>query len=172
VPRPSGPFAIVALAVLAVASVGCSDDDGSAADATPVAALAPPAPGRFLTRAELANQLGNLFHRRLYQLAVMTQPGDDASDLGQALPRGTLRTASCEPAGDRPSGGRSWAWSCAVRWETVDGRRETTAYRVRLTSRGCFFAGASPPLEQRYDATIRSYSEHPLNQLQSLRRGC
>jgi hypothetical protein len=172
VPRPFGPFAIVALAVLAVASAGCSGDEESTADAARVAALAPPAPGRFLTRAELSKALGNLFHRRLYRLAVMTQPGDDASDLGQSLPTGTLRTASCEPAGDRPTGGGSWAWSCTVRWETVDGRRDTTAYRVRLTSRGCFFASASPPLEQRYDSTIRSYSEHPLDELQSLRRGC
>jgi hypothetical protein len=59
-----------------------------------------------------------------------------------------------------------------VRFETVDGRRDTTRYRVRQNARGCLFASASPALAQRYDATIRSYSEHPLNQLQSLRRGC
>ena len=166
-----GQLAAAALAVLAVAAGGCTDDGDSTA-ATPTASPAAPAPGRFLTRVELANQLGNLFHRGLYRLAVMSQPGDDASDLGQSLPTGTLRAVGCRPAAARPAGGGSWAWSCIVRWETVDGRRDTTPYRVRMNRRGCFFASASPALAQRYDATIRSYSEHPLNQLQSLRRGC
>jgi hypothetical protein len=165
-----GQLAAAALAVLAVAAGGCSDDGDSTA-ATPTASRAAPAPGRFLTRVELANQLGNLFHRRLYRVAVMSQPGDDAPDLGQSLPTGTVRAVGCRPAAARPSGG-SWDWSCSVRFETVDGRRDTTRYRVRQNSRGCLFASASPALAQRYDATIRSFSEHPLNQLQSLRRGC
>jgi hypothetical protein len=102
----------------------------------------------------------------------MSQPGDDAADLGQSLQTGTLRDVACRPGGERPSGDESWGWSCTVRWETVDGRRDTTPYRVTMNSRGCFFASATPALSQRYDATIRSYSEHPLNRLQSLRRGC
>jgi hypothetical protein len=160
-----------ALAVLAVAATGCSDDGDSTA-ATPGASSAAPAPGRYLSRVELANQVGNLFHRRLYRVAVMAQPGDDAADLGQSLPTGTLRTVGCRPAGARPAGDEGWAWSCTVRWETAAGRRDSTAYRVNMNGRGCFYASASPSLGQRYDATIRAYSEHPLNQLQSLRRGC
>jgi hypothetical protein len=130
------------------------------------AVLAPPAPGRYLTRAELATQLGNVFHKQLYRVAVMSQPGDDAADLGQSLPTGRLRALTCTEAGERRR------WSCDVSWETVDAARKTTAYRVRMNARGCFHASATPALAQRYDSTIRSYSEHPLNELESLRRGC
>ena len=160
-PKLLGPLA---LALLVLATGGCFGGEDSTAGGPSTAAQAPPAPGRYLTRAELANQLGNVFHRGLYQVAVMSQPGDDASDLGQSLPTGTLRDISCEGAQRR--------WSCRVSWETVDARRETTVYRVAMNPRGCFFAAATPALPQRFDATIRSYSEHPLNELQSLRRGC
>ena len=131
----------------------------------------PPAPGHFLSRAELDTQLGNGFRQGLYRLAVMSQPGDDAADLGQQLPTGTVRDVSCSTGQPRPSAG-SWKWGCAVGWETVNGRRESTRYAVTMTGRGCFFASARPRLPSHYDSTIRTYSEHPLNSLQSLRRGC
>jgi hypothetical protein len=133
---------------------------------------APPATGRFLSRAELDTQLGNGFRQGLYRLAVMSQPGDDASDLGQQLPTGTMREVSCDADGPRPASGASWKWTCGVRWENVDGKRESTRYAVDMNARGCFFASAQPQLPSHYDSTIRSYSEHPLNSLQSLRRGC
>ena len=160
-PRSVGPLALV---LIVLAAGGCSGGEDSTAAGPSTAVQAPPAPGRYLTRAELATQLGNVFHRGLYQVAVMSQPGDDASDLGQSLPTGTLRDVSCDGAQRR--------WSCRVSWESVDARRQTTVYDVQMSPRGCFAAAATPALAQRYDATIRSYSEHPLNELQSLRRGC
>jgi hypothetical protein len=163
VPRVVGPLALV---LLVLAAGGCSGGEDSSVAAHRAVGSAPPAPGRYLTRAELDTQLGNVFHRALYQVAVMSQPGDDAADLGQSLPTGQLRAVACAQGGERAR------WSCRVSWETVDAARETTAYRVNMNARGCFYASATPALPQRYDATIRSYSEHPLNQLQSLRRGC
>jgi predicted membrane-bound mannosyltransferase len=162
-----GAVLAAALAVLSVSSAGCSSDGDSTA-ATPSASAAAAAPGRPLTRVELANQLGNLFDRALYRVAVMSQPGDDAADLGQSLPTGTVRDVECRQA----AAGEGREWSCSVGWESVDGRRDSTPYRVTMSSRGCFLANASPPLAQRFDATIGSYSEHPLNRLESLRRGC
>jgi hypothetical protein len=162
-----GAVLAAALAALAVGAAGCTGDEDSTA-ATPSTPPAAPAPGRLLTRAELANQLGNLFDRGLYRVAVMSQPGDDAPDLGQSLPTGTVRDVACRQA----AAGNGRRWSCVVRWESVDGRRYSTSYRITMSARGCFLASASPPLAQRYDATIGSYSEHPLNQLESLRRGC
>jgi hypothetical protein len=154
-----------AAATLALAA-GCGGGDDPPAFATPRA------PGRFLTRAELAAQLGDGFRRRLYHLAVMSQPDDDAADLGQPLPTGTLRSVSCRPARARPTAPGGWPWSCGVHWKSTDGRRELTRYSASLDARGCFFASARPQLPQRFDATIGTYSEHPLNALQSLRRGC
>ena len=162
-----GTVLAAALGVLAAGAAGCTGDGDSTA-ATPSASSAAPAPGRPLSRTELANQVGNLFDRGLYHVAVMSQPGDDAPDLGQALPTGTVRDVSCR----QTATGNGKSWSCVVRWESVDARRDSTSYRVSMNARGCFLASASPPLAQRYDATIGSYSEHPLNRLQSLRRGC
>jgi hypothetical protein len=127
----------------------------------------PAPPARFLSGAELDTQLGNGFRQALYRLAVMSQPGDDAADLGQQLPTGTVRLVSC-----RRNGPDSRKWTCAVRWGTVNGKRESTLYAVDMNARGCFFASATPQLPSHYDSTIRTYSEHPLNSLQSLRRGC
>jgi hypothetical protein len=59
-----------------------------------------------------------------------------------------------------------------VGWKTAAGRSRRTAYNVGLTPGGCFVAGAAPALPSRYDATIRSYTEDPLNALVSTRRGC
>lgn len=170
--RISAGTVIAALAAAAI--TGCGNGDGAKklTGARRAADVAPPAPGRFLSRSELATQLGNGFRRQLYRLAVMSQPGDDAADLDQALPTGMLRDVACSADSAQPAGAGGWPWSCAVRWETVDGHRRTTRYSVSLTARGCFFAAAHPRLPEQYDATIRTYSEHPLNAVQSLRRGC
>jgi hypothetical protein len=170
--RISAGSVIAAVGVAAITGCGGGDSAEKLAGVRAAANAAPRAPGRFLTRAELATQLGNGFRRQLYRLAVMSQPGDDAADLDQALPTGTLRDVVCGADGAQPAGAGGWPWSCAVRWETVDGRRRTTRYSVSLTARGCFFAAAHPRLPEQYDATIRTYSEHPLNAVQSLRRGC
>jgi hypothetical protein len=144
-------WALPVPAVLALAACG----GGTAArDA------AHPPPVQRLTNAELAVQLGNGFRHALYRLAVMSQPGDDATDLGQALPTGTVRDVRCASR------------SCTVRWKTVQGHRAVTRYRIEADRRGCFYATAQPALPERYDATIATYSEHPLNTLQSARRGC
>ena len=63
-------------------------------------------------------------------------------------------------------------WSCAVRWKSLDRRREQTKYVVRLTPGLCFAAGASPARAKRFDATINTYSEDPLNAFGSVRPGC
>jgi hypothetical protein len=164
---------------MAVAAMGgCGHRGGTAepvaaGDAAPPVEAAPPAPGRFLSPAELDTQLGNGFRQGLYRLAVMSQPGDDAADMGQQLPTGSVRAVSCDPAGPRPSGAAAkWKWSCGVRWATVDGAGKSTRYAVDMTTRGCFYAAATPHLPEHYDSTIRTYSEHPLNSLQSLRSGC
>jgi hypothetical protein len=148
---------------MAVAALGGCGRHGAVTDGVGPA----PAGGGFLSTAELDTQLGNGFRQGLYRLAVMSQPGDDAADLGQQLPTGTVRDVSCRRSG---SGSRKWA--CAVRWETVAGKRESTRYAVDMNAHGCFYASATPALPSHYDSTIRSYSEHPLNSLQSLRRGC
>jgi hypothetical protein len=156
--------ALLAPAVLVLASCG----GGTAASGgTRQTDQATRAAARSLSPTGLATQLGNGFRRGLYQLAVMSQPGEEASDLGQQLPTGTLRDVRC-----RPTAADASAWACAVRWETVEGKRTATRYRIDVTSGGCFYASAHPALPQHYDATIRTYSEHPLNALQSLRKGC
>jgi hypothetical protein len=155
-------WALPTTAVLALAACG-----GGTAARGPARDTASHGIARSLTGGELASQLANGFRGGLYRLAVMSQPGDDAADLGQQLPTGTLRAVSCRPAAASRS-----TWSCAVRWETVDGRPSATRYRVSVNRSGCFYGAAHPPLPEHYDATIRTYSEHPLNALQSLRRGC
>jgi hypothetical protein len=153
--------------VIAAAALGGCGRHGAGTQPVAAGDAAPPATGRFLSVAELDTQLGNGFRQGLYRLAVMSQPGDDASDLGQQLPTGTVRDVGCRRSG---TGNRNW--TCAVRWETVDGKRESTRYAVDMNAHGCFFASAQPKLPPHYDSTIRTYSEHPLNSLQSLRRGC
>jgi len=148
---------------MAVAALGGCGHRGDVTDGAGPAA----APGHFLSTGELDTQLGNGFRQGLYRLAVMSQPGDDAADLGQQLPTGTVRGVDC-----RRTGSDSRKWTCAVSWETVDGKRESTRYTVDMNAAGCFYASATPHLASHYDSTIRTYSEHPLNSLQSLRRGC
>src|SRR4051812_4732438 len=102
------------LLVATCALGACGEDDpvgGSAAPtgATAVAVAARPA---YLERHDLALAVGNGVRARLDQLAVMQQPPDAASDLGQSLPAGLLRDVSCAPDGARPSGGQTWTWRC------------------------------------------------------------
>jgi hypothetical protein len=59
-----------------------------------------------------------------------------------------------------------------VRWETVAGTPRATTYAVRNLAGGCFAAGAVPRLRDVHDPTIASYTEHPLNAVTSLRKGC
>ena len=155
--------ALVAVAVVAFALGGCGG--GEPAGGAPAADVRPPARGQYLSRAELVRELSNDFRQGLYRLAVMSQPGDDAADLGQPLPTGKLDRVRCTPSAER-------RLRCAARWQTVGGRPRTTRYAVRLRPDGCFEGFAQPALHARYDSTINTYSEHPLNVLLSPRRGC
>jgi hypothetical protein len=123
-------------------------------------------------RGHLERQLGNAFRKGLYRLAVMSQRSADAMDLGQRLPTGLLRSVRCDSAGPQPSGGGTWAWTCKVAWRSVEGRSERTTYAVRLRPGACFAAGATPHRGVRYDSTIRTYSQDPLDALGSVRPGC
>lgn len=117
--------------------------------------------------------LGNSFSAGLYRLAVMSQPTDGATDLGQSLPTGVLDGVACEPpaAGDARADGIEVA-RCSVRWRTQGGSPRSTAYRVRLYPDGCFDASARPSLPPHVDPTIEGYSEHPLNVLVGAEKGC
>jgi hypothetical protein len=147
-------------------SAGCGGQGHTASKDTPRAV------GGYLAGSDLERQLGNAFRKGLYRLAVMSQRTEDAMDLGQALPTGLVRDVRCEAAAPRPSGGGPWAWSCGVSWHSVEGRAERTRYTVRLAPGECFGAGATPHRAPRYDATIRTYSEDPLNAFGSARPGC
>jgi hypothetical protein len=158
--------AAVALAAALVAA-GCgggggSSEQGASAGAAP----------HFLSAAELQRGLGNGFRRALDQVAVMSQRGDDAVDLGQSLPTGLLDRVRCRPAAPRPTGAGAWRWGCDVRWQSAEGRPRRTRYDVRLRPNGCFRAGAKPRYHDRYDPTIRTFAEDPLNAIVSVRRGC
>jgi hypothetical protein len=102
----------------------------------------------------------------------MSQKSEDAMDLGQRLPTGLLSEVRCSSSAAQPSGSAAWPWSCDVRWKTVEGHAQRTRYAVRLTRGECFAAGAAPRRQPRYDATIRTYAEDPLNALVGGRRGC
>jgi hypothetical protein len=147
----------------------CGGDD--AAPTTPAKAPAPRT-ARYLDDHALALAVGNGFRARLDQLAVMQQPPEVATDLGQDLPAGLVRDVSCAPDGARPADAKPWVWRCRVRWETVAGTAKTTNYAVRSLPTGCFAAGAQPRLPDVKDPTIASYSEHPLNAVASQRKGC
>lgn len=152
--------------LIAAALAGCAGASRDHAGAP----VRPAARAGFLTGAALRTELGNRFRAGLYRLAVMSQPGDEGADLGQPLPSGSLRSTRCVAEGPRRA--RSWPWSCRVVWQATSGARHVVAYRVTLRPGDCFFATARPALPQHYDSTIRSYAEHPLNQLVPLRAGC
>jgi len=160
-------LAAIAILLAAPLLTGCGGGD----HASSTEKVAKPT-GGYLTTPDLERQLGNAFRKGLYRLSVMTQRSEDAKDLGQPLPTGLLDRVSCASDGARPSGGGAWTWSCGVRWKSVEGHRESTRYAVRLTPGLCFAAGATPERAKRYDATIRTYSEDPLNVLGSVRPGC
>lgn len=159
---------VLASPVLALAACGGADDARRPATARTAA----PRAARYLDRHALALALGNGFRAQLDQLAVMQQPREGATDLGQDLPAGLVRDVSCTPDGTRPAGAAPWSWRCRVRWETVAGALKTTNYVVQSLPTGCFAAGARPRLADVKDPTIASYSEHPLNTVTSQRRGC
>jgi hypothetical protein len=165
--------ALAALALPAVAACGVAGDAAAprdavtAASATPVSAPAAPA----LDRHALALQLGNGFRVALDRLAVLQQPRDGATDLGQALPAGLLRDVRCVATRPRAAA-HAPAYGCRVRWESLRGTPQTTEYAVRLMGDGCFAAAATPRLDPQYDPTIATYSEHPLNAITSVRKGC
>jgi hypothetical protein len=169
---------IVALGLLipalALGSGGCGSDQGEspsgAADNGDAQAGA--AAAHYISGLDLRRQLSNAFDGGLYRLAVMSQPRDSATDLGQSLPTGLVRTVSCGRA-SAPEGSEQIEVShCAVSWQTVSGKPRTTRYLVRLFPTGCFAAGATPRLPQHRDNTIQTYSEHPLNALVSVERQC
>jgi hypothetical protein len=162
VPASLGRLTLIALLLVA----GCGGEDRASSEK-----VAPPK-GGYIAAADLERQLGNAFRQGLYRLAVMSQRSDDAKDLGQPLPTGLVDRVSCAARTPKPGGGRVWMWSCAVRWKSVEGHRERTRYSVRLRPGECFAAGAMPARAKRYDATIRTYSEDPLNALGSVRPGC
>ena len=105
-------------------------------------------------------------------LTLLTQRSEDAKDLGQPLPTGVVEAVRCAAASAQPTSGGVRAWSCRVAWRGVGGTRVTTTYDVSLRRGGCFSAGAAPRRPVRYDATIATYAEDPLNALVSVRRGC
>jgi len=102
----------------------------------------------------------------------MSQPRDSATDLGQSLPTGLVRSISCGHAGAPQGSDRIEVARCLVAWQTVTGAPRKTHYVVRLFPSGCFAAGATPPMPQRRDQTIQTFSEHPLNALVSVARQC
>ena len=115
-----------------------------------------------LAGAELERQLGNAFDAALYRLAVMSQPGEDATDLGQDLPTGIVTAVRCAPNDS----------ACEVSWRTVSDERRTTRYSVRLLPGACFAAAARPALADHPDPTTGGYSENPLNALVSTEERC
>lgn len=127
---------------------------------------------RYVAGPELRRQLANAFDAGLYRLAVMSQPPDSATDLGQELPTGLLHGVACHRTGPPRGAERVEVTRCEVAWETVAGQPRTTRYLVRLLPTGCFAAGATPRFQQHRDPTIESFSEHPLNALVSVARHC
>jgi hypothetical protein len=155
--------------VVVLLAAGCG---GGAKETSAPTTAHPAARGDYLSAGELEVQVGNSFRRGLYRLAVMSQAEDDAKDLGQPLPTGTVDRVHCAPAASRPDGAAPWQWRCRVRWRSAAGHRQLTRYTLRVTPPGCFSAGAVPRRGARYDSTIRSYAEDPLDALVSARRGC
>lgn len=159
--------------MLALGSGGCGSVEGaSSTGATDDGAQAGAVAARYASGLDLRRQLANAFDAGLYRLAVMSQPRDSATDLGQSLPTGLVRTVSCGRAGTPEGPQRTEVAHCSVAWQTVSGAPRRTRYLVRLFPTGCFAAGATPRLPQHRDNTIETYSEHPLNALVSVARQC
>jgi hypothetical protein len=149
-----------AAAVLAVGTIaGCGSDDPVAA--RPSAAVRGPA--GYFDAARLEQRMSNAFRAGLYRLAVMSQSGEGAIDLGQQLPTGKVSTVRCTPDGPAPAKRQDWPWRCDVRWQTVAGQARETRYGVQVTPHSCFDAAARPLYKAVLDATTGAPSEHPLN---------
>jgi hypothetical protein len=154
---------------LALGSGGCGSSGESSATAV---GGEPAAAAHYASGLDLRRQLANAFDAGLYRLAVMSQPPDSATDLGQSLPTGLVRTVSCGRAGAPRKSEQVEVAPCTVEWKTVTGEPRTTQYVVHLFPNGCFAAGASPRLPQHRDNTIKTFAEHPLNALVSVARQC
>jgi hypothetical protein len=167
------PVALVLACALAAALAGCGGSERTEARrAAATTTVAAHGPARYLDAIDLRRDLANGFRDGLYRLAVMTQPADASSDLGQDLPTGTVGAVRCGEAAARPAGTAPWMWGCSVRWHTVDGAPRTTRYDVRLLPTGCFAAGATPRYPPQRDTTIKTFSEHPLNAIASATKAC
>jgi hypothetical protein len=169
------PIAALCLLIpaLALGSGGCASAGGeSSSGAADGGAQPGAAAAHYVSGLDLRRELSNAFDAGLYRLAVMSQPRDSATDLGQSLPTGLVRTVSCDRAGAPAGAERTEVAHCAVAWQTVSGEPRRTRYLVRLLPSGCFAAGATPRLPQHRDNTIQTYSEHPLNALVSAKRQC
>ena len=161
------------ITALALGSGGCGSDEGeTSTGAGDGGAQAGAAAAHYASAFDLRRQLANAFDSGLYRLAVMSQPRDSATDLGQSLPTGLVQTVSCGRAGAPEGSEQTEVAHCTVAWQTVSGEPRTTRYLVRLFPTGCFAAGATPRLPQHRDNTIETYSEHPLNALVSVERQC
>jgi len=171
-PTPTRCAALAALALGLCLGAGCGGRSLATSAAVSTTA-AEASPAHFMDAADLRREVGNGVRQGLYRLAVMSQPPDDAADLGQDLPTGTVEAVRCGAAAARPHDAAApWRWSCRIGWRSVRGAAQTTRYDVRLLPNGCFAAGAVPRYPNHRDASIASYGEHPLNALASVRRGC
>src|SRR4051812_24162027 len=164
--RAARSAAFPLFAVLLAAGCGGGGHHSATASTPPRRAVG------YLTAGELRRDLGNGFRAGLDRLAVMDQPVDDATDLGQDLPTGLLDRVACSAAAPKPANPQPWPWSCTVKWKTAGGRARSTRYAVRLFPTRCFAAGADPALPNHRDPTIGSFAEHPLNTVVSVKRGC
>jgi hypothetical protein len=127
----------------------------------------------YISPLRLRVDLGNAFSAGLYRLAVMSQPADGATDLGQALPTGLLDGVACSsPPSTGNGAAKTEITHCSVRWRTQSGEPRHTNYRIRMYGNGCFDASARPSLPAHIDPTIEGYSEHPLNVLVGAEKGC
>jgi hypothetical protein len=159
--RPPKPVVAAAAVAVAIAALAGCGSDGPSSPAAPSALVRGPA--GYFTAGKLEQRLSNAFRAGLYRLAVMSQPGEGAIDLGQQLPTGKVSAVSCTPAGAAPAGGQDWPWHCDVRWRTVAGTPRLTRYGVQLTAKSCFDAAARPRYDAVLDATTGAPAEHPLN---------
>lgn len=153
------PLELVATALAMASIAGC----GSKEIATTRPSVAVKGPAGYYHKSRLEQRMSNAFRSGLYRLAVMSQPGEAAVDLGQQLPTGKLGSMDCEPAGAAPANRRDWPWRCDVRWRTVEGKARRTRYDVVLTASSCYAAEAKPHYDAILDSTINATSEHPLN---------
>jgi hypothetical protein len=104
---------------------------------------------------DLQRKLATTFAVALDRLAVSEQPPGDGADLGQNLPHGIVDRVSC--AGTL----------CTIHWLTASRRPRTTDYVVGVLPNGCISAAADPPLPAVRDATIKTYTDNPLNTIGS-----